>query len=298
LAVGSEVLRAPIGFVGLAILLTLIFVLINGISLGISDNNPISSAFVISVFVMAMLGLKNPGIGLMCAAILLISCGVGADMQQDRSTGWRLGTNRVIQFRYQVTGILMGAFMAVLLAKLFMQAYPVLQIDTFTNPNVPGAKQWQSAMTYKFVGALRGLTNPKPYVITALAIGLGIGFVTEILRQVMKTSARYRQFARRGRLGSVTDFVLDAVLLPSPYASSFGGFVDFATTVWFALGGVISSLAQSLPNTSRKQAKSARNGLPEDMSATALIGGGLIAGDSLVALSIGLYGLLRALLWN
>jgi uncharacterized oligopeptide transporter (OPT) family protein len=298
LAVGSEVLRAPIGFVGLAILLTLIFVLINGISLGISDNNPISSAFVISVFVMAMLGLKNPGIGLMCAAILLISCGVGADMQQDRSTGWRLGTNRVIQFRYQVTGILMGAFMAVLLAKLFMQAYPVLQIDTFTNPNVPGAKQWQSAMTYKFVGALRGLTNPKPYVITALAIGLGIGFVTEILRQVMKTSARYRQFARRGRLGSVTDFVLDAVLLPSPYASSFGGFVDFATTVWFALGGVISSLAQSLPNTSRKQAKSARNGLPEDMSATALIGGGLIAGDSLAALSIGLYGLLRALLWN
>ena len=36
----------------------------------------------------------DAGVGLMCAAILLISCTVGVDMQQDRSTGWRLGTNR------------------------------------------------------------------------------------------------------------------------------------------------------------------------------------------------------------
>ena len=34
-------------------------------------------------------------------------------MQQDRSTGWRLGTNRIIQFRYQVIGIVMGAVLAV-----------------------------------------------------------------------------------------------------------------------------------------------------------------------------------------
>ncbi len=38
-------------------------------------------------------------------------------MQQDRSTGWRLGTNRLIQFRYQVIGIVMGAVLCVVLAK-------------------------------------------------------------------------------------------------------------------------------------------------------------------------------------
>ena len=41
-------------------------------------------------------------------------------MQQDRSTGWRLGTNRTIQFRYQVAGVVMGAITAVAFAKLFM----------------------------------------------------------------------------------------------------------------------------------------------------------------------------------
>ena len=53
---------------------------------------------------MAALGLKDPVVGLMAGTILLISTSVGGDMQQDRSTGWRLGTNRVIQFRYQVIG--------------------------------------------------------------------------------------------------------------------------------------------------------------------------------------------------
>ena len=56
----------------------------------------------------------------MCASILLVSTAVGCDMQQDRSTGWRLGTNRMIQFRYQVIGITMGAVMSVILARLFM----------------------------------------------------------------------------------------------------------------------------------------------------------------------------------
>jgi hypothetical protein len=37
-------------------------------------------------------------------------------------------------------------------------------------------------------------------------------------------------------------------------------------------------------------------GVPEDMSTMSLLGGGLIAGDSLAALTVGLYGLLRAVL--
>jgi len=36
--------------------------------------------------------------------------------------------------------------------------------------------------------------------------------------------------------------------------------------------------------------------VPQDMSTMSLVGGGLIAGDSLAALSVGIYGLLRAVL--
>ena len=72
----------PLSFVVFAIALVFLFVLVNGISQGITDSNPISSAFVICVFLMGALGLKDPGTGLMVAAILLISTSVGCDMQQ------------------------------------------------------------------------------------------------------------------------------------------------------------------------------------------------------------------------
>ena len=291
--VGSSILQQPIFFVTFAIGLVFIFLLVNGISDGISDWNPISSAFVFAVLLMAGLGLKDPGVGLMCAAILLISCTVGVDMQQDRSTGWRLGTNRVIQFRYQVIGILMGAVLAVVLAKIFMNAYPVLRIDTFTNNKVEGAQQWQSAMTYKFVGALKGLTNPKPFILKALSIGIGIGIGTELLRKTLKNSPRYRRFALRPA-GKTTDFMLDAFILPSPYASSFGGFVEMPTTLWFAAGGIISSLLDQFGK--KKAAQPGEGEVPADMSTTSLVGGGLIAGDSLAALSVGIAGLLKTVL--
>lgn len=292
--VGGNILHQPLGFVLFGVGLAFVFVLINGISSGISDSNPISSAFVVAVLLMALLGLKDPGVGLMCAAILLISCAVGVDMQQDRSTGWRLGTNRIKQFRYQVIGIAMGAVMAVVLAKVFMNAYPVLQVDTFANPKYPGAEKWQSAMTYKFVGALRGLTNPKDYVKTALMIGIGAGFVIELLRKIVKSSPRYKTFSTSSSTGKVTDFILDAVVIPSPYASSFGGFVNLWTTIWFGAGGIIGSLFETF--TKRKpEAGAAEGEVPADMSTMSLIGGGLIGGDSLAALSIGIYGLLKML---
>ena len=272
-----------------------VFVLVNGISLGISDSNPISSAFVMAVFLMAALGLKDPAVGLMCAAILLIACAVGGDMQQDRSTGWRLGTNRVLQFRYQVIGILMGAVLAVVLSKTFMSAYPVLRVDTFSNPGTPGADQWQSAMTYKFVGALKGITNPKPHIMFALKIGVVIGLVTEVLRKLMKGSSAYQRFAKKDLAGKTTDFVLDAFLLPSPYASSFGGFVELTTSAWFAAGGVIASIYDTVNQYFRPAASASAKAMPEDMSTPSLVGGGLIAGDSLAALSIGAYGLIKTL---
>lgn len=202
----------------------------------------------------------------------------------DRSTGWRLGTNRVIQFRYQVVGIISGALLAVAFAQLFMNAYPVLQKNIYENPGTEGAAQWQSAMTFKIVGALSGLTQPKPYLLTALLLGLLIGLFTEILRKCIKNSRRYIQFVSNHKHGKTTDFLLDGVLLPSPYASSFGGFVDFSSCAWFALGGTLGSLMDWISTLSQKS----KNSAPADMSTVSLIGGGLIAGDSLAALAIGI----------
>lgn len=313
-AVATLVLGQPVGFILFAMALTLVFVFINGISLGISDSNPISSAFVIAVLLMSTLGLKDPVVGLMAASILLVACSTGCDMQQDRSTGARLGTNRVIQFRYQVIGIVMGAVMCVWLANTFMKAYPALRIDTYTNT---GAKvdQWQSAMTFKFVGALREIKSLPPSKMKALAIGLAIGLVTEIARKILHANKRYKAFIHGSRKGFVAGWVMDAIVLPSPYASSFGGFVDLATTAWFSVGGVFSSvyntvtkrpakvLAEeggSAEGEAKEQMASAAgpkekvegDELPEDMSTTSLVGGGLIAGEALFALALGVIGLL------
>ncbi|HZC35394.1 MAG TPA: OPT/YSL family transporter, partial [Chthoniobacterales bacterium] len=296
--VGSQVLHQPWPFLAIAVGLSFLFVLVNGISLGISDWNPISSAFVLTVFILAALGLRDPGVGLLCAAILLIACSSGGDMQQDRSTGWRLSTNRVVQFRYQVVGIVMGALLAVLLAKLFMNAYPILTQDQFSHPHLEGAQKWQSAMTYKFVGALKGITTSQPHVLKALELGIVLGLVIEVLRKLIKSRPGYQRFANSSRAGRATDFCLDAVLLSSPYASSFGGFVELPTVLWWTAGGLASALYKGLKagSATRAAAKSGQEGLPPDMSTTSLVGGGLIAGDSLAALTVGLYGLLTTVL--
>jgi len=133
-AVTTGLMHVPLGWVLLSVGLAFVMMLVNGISLGITDWNPISSAFVIAVVTMAAIGLKDPIAGLLAGSIVFVVCAVGGDMQQDRSTGWRLGTNRTNQFRFQVIGILLGAVLAVYMAKLFMRAYPVLTVDTFSNP--------------------------------------------------------------------------------------------------------------------------------------------------------------------
>jgi uncharacterized oligopeptide transporter (OPT) family protein len=293
--VGNKVMGQPVFFLLTAVLLSFLFILVNGISQGISDWNPISSAFVMTVFILAALGLQSPQVGLLCAGIVFVSCNTGCDMQQDRSTGWRLGTNRVIQFRYQVVGVIMGAILAVALAKLFMNAYPVLRVDQFSNPHVEGAQKWQSAMTFKIVGALKDITHPKPQVMTALKLGIVLGLLIDGLRKLIKRFPSYKQFAKNSAVGKTTDFLLDAVLLPSPYASSFGGFVELPAVLWWTAGGVAASLYE----TSQKKflAGRAASGeeLPADMGDMSLVGGGLIAGDSLAALSVGIASMLKVL---
>jgi uncharacterized oligopeptide transporter (OPT) family protein len=218
-------------------------------------------------------------------------------MQQDRSTGWRLGTNRIVQFRYQVIGITMGAVLAVVLAKIFMHSYPVLRVDQFSHPHTEGAQQWQSAMTFKIVGALKGITNPQPHIMKALRFGIFLGLLIDIARKLIKRTRGYQQAVKTSRSGRAADFVLDAVLLPSPYASSFGGFVELPTVLWWTAGGVGASLFDLVQaKRASLRPKMADGELPPDMSTMSLVGGGLIAGDSLAALSVGVYGLLKTLL--
>jgi uncharacterized oligopeptide transporter (OPT) family protein len=215
-------------------------------------------------------------------------------MQQDRSTGWRLGTNRSIQFRYQVIGVTMGAILSVALARLFMKAYPILSVNQYAHPDTPGIEKWQSAMTFKFVGALEGIAQRNPKVMTALFLGIAAGLAIEALRKFVKSRRRYRSWVEGTRRGRLADLTLDCTVLASPYASSFGGFVDFPVVAWFAGGSILSSALQTY--AARRPRHAGGTEIPEDMSTMSLVGGGLIAGDSLAALGLGLYGLLQTVL--
>ncbi len=187
----------------------------------------------------------------------------------------------------------MGAVMSVVLARLFMKAYPVLNINQIANPGAPGTERWQAAMTYKFVGALDSLTHPNPKVMTALFFGIALGLLIEVLRKVIKNNPGYRPWVKSGPGPYTVDFLLDSVFLPSPYAASFGGFVEFGTALWFGLGGIFSSIWQTMESRAPKKPEHAD--IPEDMSTVSLVGGGLIAGDSLAALGLGVVGLLSTI---
>jgi uncharacterized oligopeptide transporter (OPT) family protein len=291
LAVGTLLLGQPAEYIIIALLLVFVFSLVNGISQGLTDWSPISAAFVVTIVLMAAVGLTNALVGLMAGTALLVAINVGSDMQQDRSTGARLGTSRTHQFRYQVAGIVMGAITAVGFARLFMSAYPILLQDQTLMSAAQQPTAWTSAMTYKFVGVLRSLTEDKPYQRTAIVVGIALGFATELLRKLISSNRRYRGYLQSGRSAQAVDFTLFTIILPSPYASSFGGFVNLPTSAWFAGGSIITACVNWVANRRGTVA----NALPDDMNMTSLIGGGMIAGDALAALGLGVYGLLSVL---
>ncbi len=288
--VATQMLNVPWPWVLMAIALAFVFMMINGISYGITDQNPISSAFVVTVLLMALLGLRDPLIGLMGGSILLVSTTVGVDMQQDRSTGWRLGSDRNIQFRFQVIGIVMGALVAVVMTRVFLEGFPVLNTNLFDHPELRNteARGWQSAMTYKFVGVLNTLAKDQTRTLGVMGFGVVVGLVIEVLRKVVLQSPRYLAWKKQSTATKSADFVIDALIIASPYASSFGGFVDFESSLWFGLGGIAASSWNAL-----RKPPPAPNGeeLPEDMSGTSLVGGGLLAGESLYAMWLGISGL-------
>src|SRR5262249_37793354 len=108
-----------------------------------------------------------------------------------------------------------------------------------------------------------------------------------------KKNERYKAWIKT-KAGFGFDLVLDCALLPSPYASSFAGFVDLTTSIWFGAGGAFSSawntVAKRVASGSANKGKNAA-GLPADLSTTSLVGGGLTAGDSIAALALGIIGL-------
>jgi hypothetical protein len=147
-------------------------------------------------------------------------------------------------------------------------------------------------MTFKFVGILKSLTDDKPYQRTAIWIGVGTGLLIELARKLWLTSERWQRY-KKTRAGGAVDFVLESSVLSSPYAMSFGGFVNMATSLWFGAGGVVASLLDA--NAAREKTKRHAPGddgeLPADMTSSSLFGGGLIAGDALAALALGLIAL-------
>ncbi|HRI64371.1 MAG TPA: hypothetical protein PK156_09030, partial [Polyangium sp.] len=146
-------------------------------------------------------------------------------------------------------------------------------------------------------GALQDIGHLPAFKIKALAIGLFIGIVTTALRKILHANPRYRDYVKGSRKGFVVGFCVDAFLLPSPYASSFGGFVELMVTFWFGLGGVMSSAFNTWQERKSNEIKEQKKGyLPEDMSTTSLVGGGLIAGEALFALCVGVIGLVQNVL--
>src|SRR5262249_31914136 len=82
LITGVMFMKASLLFLLLGVALVFLFVMVNGISQGISDSNPISSAFVVTVLLLGTLGLASPSVGLMAASIVFVAVSVACDMQQ------------------------------------------------------------------------------------------------------------------------------------------------------------------------------------------------------------------------
>jgi uncharacterized oligopeptide transporter (OPT) family protein len=290
--VGHLGLHLPLPYLLIGISLVAVFGLINGVATGISDNNPVSAAFVVAVMLLATIGLRDPAVGLLIGVILFIANTVSTDMQQDRSTGWRLGSSRALQFRYQVAGLFLGSIAAIAFARLFLTAYPVLLVDQTSAPAAEQAVQWTSATTYKFVGALRSLTADSSVQRRAMLIGVLIGLGMQLSRLLLKSRDRYRRFVREGRHGRAADWLIDAVLLPSPYAIGFGAFINLATAANFAVGGLIAPWLDRRPASRPDASPNPEPAAPPDMSAASLLGGGLIAGEAITALALGVAGLI------
>ena len=191
----------------------------------------------------------------------------------------------------------------------------------------PEGKKWQAAMTFKFVGILELTKDPTKDVVTdpnvdpatalaaakakaaanaakaksttqVMVYGIFFGVIVQAIRKVLQKNKGYQAWRTAGTPNKVIDFIIDAIVLASPYASSFGGFVEFPTALWFGLGGIFASIFNWVEARRKVPAPGGSSGEGveeiEDMSTTSLVGGGLIAGESLYALYLGIAGLIAS----
>lgn len=237
----------------IALIFSFIFIAVNGIATGVSDFNPISSAFLISVIVSQLIFPVSPPISLIIGSVVLIATSVGVDMQQDMATGKILQTERKRQKQFQLAGILAGGAFSLLLSHLFFQGFPELLSGWATD-------EWQSVMTTKIVTAV-GINE----INSGFLILVFSGFATSLILLLM----RYYVFDKLKKQG-----LLMNILIPTPFAISFGAFVQWHFTLWFALGGIASYLIERL-STDQHSAERTR----------AIIGAGFISGEAMYFLT-------------
>ena len=302
--VATLLLGQPVGYVLFALVLVFLFVFINGISQGISrlesDLQRVRGVGAADVGDGPARSDRGDDGGQRAAGVDASSA---CDMQQDRSTGWRLGSKRAIQFRYQAAGIAMGAVLCVVLAKLFMSAYPVLGIDTFAHPEAK-VGIWQSAMTYKLVGAIRGIGHLAGYQVKALG---DRPRHRHRGRRRAAPAGRVEGLPAVHRVGRVRfcdrlDRRRDLAVEPLRVVDGRLPGSDGQPLVRGRQRGQLVARAQAGRGRrehvgdggARRQPRAPADAptrtdeLPADMSTTSLVGGGLIAGESLYALGAGI----------
>ena len=149
-----------------------------------------------------------------------------------------------------------------------MSAYPVLRIDTFTHPEAK-VGIWQSAMTYKFVGAIRGIGHLAAVPgDRARRSASRIGLVIEVARKLLAAlGAATSASSPRASRGFAVGWIVDAVLLVEPLRLVDRRLPrDLDGRAWFAAGSVAELAARAAPRSTPHAPRSSGDALPEDMS--------------------------------
>ena len=136
-----------------------------------------------------------------------------------------------------------------------MAAYPVLLLDQTAMSEGQQPAQWNAAMTFKFVGILKSLDRRQAVPAHGDLDRRRAGLADRARPQARFASERWQSY-KKTRAGGAVDFVLDSTVLSSPYAMSFGGFVNLATSLWLGAGGVVASLIDA--RGAREEARRAR----------------------------------------
>ena len=149
----------------------------------------------------------------------------------------------------------------------------------------------------KSLVALDQLAHPKPIVLRALAISVTGGLVIEIVTSSSMATPPYQKFAKIRRDRARVWRSADCNPVPQPLRllhrrpSSLPGNCSGSQAA-------ASSPPSGTGWSPKQKQKTPPPAHSSDMSTMSLIGGGLIAGDSLAALGLGLFGLISQLTGN